>query len=139
MIDLKGILSISGKPGLYKVLGQTRGGVLVEKLEDGKRTPVPGTARMSALEDIAIFSYSEEVPLKGVMYTMFEQLEGKEALSHKSSSDELKTFFRGVLESYDEDRVYVSDIKKVVSWYNILQKADLLKVVEDENTESAKA
>jgi hypothetical protein len=135
MIDLKGILSISGKPGLYRILGQTRGGVLVERLEDNKRLPVPGTARMSALEDIAIFAYSEEIPLKQVLFNMFENLEGKEALSHKSSNDDLKTYFRSILEEYDEDRVYVSDIKKVVSWYNILQKSDLLNVVEETEEE----
>ncbi|MCT4664458.1 MAG: DUF5606 domain-containing protein [Flavobacteriales bacterium] len=139
MIDLTGILAITGKPGLYKVLGQMRAGVLVERIEDGKKLPVPGTARMSALEDIAIYSYSEEISLKEVFFTIFEKEEGKETISHKSSADELKTFFRSVMENYDEDRVYVSDIKKVVSWYNCLQKAELLKVVEEENKEEAES
>ncbi|MGB0428645.1 MAG: DUF5606 domain-containing protein [Flavobacteriales bacterium] len=137
MINLDGFLVISGKPGLYKVISQLRNGILVEDLDSGKRMPVPSTARMSALGDIAMYSYDEEVPLKQVMFTIFEKESEKQAISHKSSGEELKSYFREVFESYDEDRVYVSDIKKVLQWYNILQSKSLLEVEEEASTDEA--
>lgn len=140
MMNLQGILSISGKPGLYKIIGQSRGGVLVNKIGETRKVSIPGNARMSALEDIAIYTYDEEIPLKKVMFNIYTKEEGKATINHKSSQEELKDFFRGVLDEYDEDRVYASDIKKIVQWYNILQANDLLVVAEEEkeeNTENA--
>jgi len=139
-MNLQGILSISGKPGLYKILGQSRGGVLVNRIGETRKLSIPGSARMSALEDIAIYTYDEEIPLKKVMFNIFNKEEGKATISHKSSKDELQDFFRDVLDEYDEDRVYASDIKKIVQWYNILQASSLLVVEEEkkEEEESAK-
>ncbi len=134
-MKLQGILSIAGKPGLYKIIGQTKSGVLVERLGESKRFPVPGSTRMSALEDIAIFTYDEEVPLKNVMESIFKKEEGKECISPKESTDNLKTYFESILPDYDQDRVYVSDLKKVFSWYNLLNQEGYVGLIEEDTTE----
>jgi hypothetical protein len=129
-IQLKDIMSISGKGGLFKFIAQARNGIVVESLEDKKRHVAPATARISSLEDIAIFTMEEEVALADIFYKIFEQTEGKETLSHKVSAGELKSYFEELVPEYDEERVYVSDIKKVLQWYNQLQQHDLLEVIE---------
>jgi hypothetical protein len=129
-IELKDILSISGRGGLYKFIAQARNGIVVESIEDSKRHVAPATARVSSLEDIAIFTNEEEVPLADIFMMIYEKSDGKETLSHKSSSDELKKFFLELVPDYDEERVYVSDIKKVFQWYNQLFNHNLLEVVD---------
>lgn len=131
-IQLKDIMSISGKGGLFKFIAQARNGIVVESLDDKKRHVAPATARISSLEDIAIFTMEEEVALADIFYKIFEQTEGKETLSHKVSAGELKSYFEELVPEYDEERVYVSDIKKVLQWYNQLQQHDLLEVIEKE-------
>jgi hypothetical protein len=131
-IELKDILAISGKGGLFKFIAQARNGVVVESLDDQKRHVASATARVSSLEDIAIFTYDEEVPLGDIFFMIHEKAEGKETLSHKASVDELKSFFRELVAEYDEERVYVSDIKKVFQWYNQLQQHKMLQVVDKE-------
>ena len=131
------VLSVSGKPGLFKLIAQQKNGVVVESLLDGKRTSIPSTANVSSLGDIAIYTYEEEVPLRDVFKAMAEVTEGKEALSHKSSKDQLEDFFGEVLPKFDQERVYASDIKKVVQWFNILVKNDLLSILEEEASEEA--
>ena len=138
-IKLKDILSISGKGGLFKFVAQARNGIVVESLEDQKRHVAPSTARVSSLEDIAIYTNEEELPLSDLFYLIHEKNEGKAAISHKAAPDELKTRFRELVPEYDEERVYVSDIKKVFQWYNQLLAHDLLEVVEKENQESDEA
>lgn len=133
-MSLKSVLSIAGKPGLFNLVAQSKSGIIVESLLDGKRMPVPATANVSSLGDIAIYTYEEEVPLRDVFKNMAELTEGKEALSHKSSKDELEDFFGEALPKFDEDRVYISDIKKVVQWFNILVKNDLLQLLDEEDT-----
>jgi len=123
---------VAGKPGLFKLIAQNKGGVVVESLLDGKRTSIPATANVSSLGDIAIYTYEEEVPLREVFKAMAAVTEGKEALSHKSSKNELEDFFGEVLPKFDQERVYASDIKKVVQWFNILVKNDLLALLDDE-------
>jgi hypothetical protein len=134
-MDLRMVLSVSGKPGLFKLIAQQKNGVVVESLLDGKRTSIPSTANVSSLGDIAIYTYEEEVPLRDVFKAMAEVTEGKEALSHKSSKDQLEDFFGEVLPKFDQERVYASDIKKVVQWFNILVKNDLLSILEEEASE----
>jgi len=129
-IQLKDIMSISGKGGLFKFIAQARNGIVVESLEDNKRHVAPATARISSLEDIAIFTLEEELPLCDIFFKIYEEKEGKETLSHKSSAAELKAYFEELVPEYDEERVYVSDIKKVLQWYNQLQQHDLLEVIE---------
>ena len=131
-IQLKDILAISGKGGLFKFIAQARNGIVVESLEEKKRHVAPATARVSSLEDIAIFTRDEEVPLADIFYMIHEKSDGKETLSHKASSDELKGQFKELVPEYDEERVYVSDIKKVFQWYNLLHKHQLLEVIEKE-------
>lgn len=119
-MTLEKIISVGGKPGLYEVLTQTRTGVLAASLIDGKRITVSARENVSLLSEIAIYTLTEEMPLGEVFQKIFDHLSGASALSHKSSKDELEAFFFDVLPEYDEDRVYVSDIKKVVQWYNLL-------------------
>jgi len=123
---------VAGKPGLFKLIAQNKGGVVVESLLDGKRTSIPATANVSSLGDIAIYTYEEEVPLREVFKAMAAVTEGEEALSHKSSKNELEDFFGEVLPKFDQERVYASDIKKVVQWFNILVKNDLLALLDEE-------
>lgn len=132
---LKDILSISGFGGLYKFISQGRSGIIVESLEDNKRMNASATAKISALEDIAIFTETEDIPLNDVFKAIFEKENEGESISHKSSGNELKSYFEEVLPDYDKDRVYVSDIKKVINWYNILHKLELLNFEEEEETE----
>lgn len=135
-IQLKDIMSISGKGGLFKFIAQARNGIVVESLDDQKRHVAPATARISSLEDIAIFTMDEEVALADIFFKIHEQTEGKETLSHKASADELKVYFEELVPEYDEERVYVSDIKKVVQWYNQLQQHGLLEVIDKEEDEA---
>jgi len=135
-IQLKDILSISGKGGLFKFIAQARNGIVVESLEDKKRHVAPATARVSSLVDIAIFTEDEEVALSDIFFKIHELSEGKETLSHKASAAELINFFQELVPEYDEERVYVSDIKKVFQWYNQLHQHDLLEVIEKEEEEA---
>ena len=136
-MDLRTVLSVSGKPGLFKLIAHQKNGVVVESLLDGKRTAISANANVSSLGDIAIYTYEEEVPLRDVFKAMAEVTEGKEALSHQSSKDQLEDFFGEVLPKFDQERVYASDIKKVVQWFNILVKNDLLSILEEEVSEEA--
>ncbi len=134
-IKLKDILSISGKGGLFKFIAQARNGIVVESIEDNKRHVASATARVSSLDDIAIFTHDEEVPLSDIFMMIHEKSEGKEAMSHKSSADDLKSFFEELVPDYDDERVYISDIKKVFQWYNQLHSHDMLEVVDKEEEE----
>jgi hypothetical protein len=137
---LKGILAISGHGGLFKMIAEAKNNVIVESLATKKRMPAYSTSKISALEDIAIFTETGEVPLKDVFKSIYEIESGGLALSPKSSGSELKSYFEKVLPEYDKDRVYVSDIKKVYTWYNLLHEYELLNFEEetevDENNEA---
>lgn len=122
-MSLDKILSISGKPGLYELKAQTRGGFVAESLADGKKLSVNVRHNVSMLSEIAMYTYTEEVPLREVFQNIAEKEDGKEAINHKESKDKLENYFSEVLPEYDEDRVYASDIKKVFQWYNILVNA----------------
>lgn len=135
-MSLDKILSISGKPGLYQIVTQTRTGAVVESLIDKKRITVGAHSNISILSEIAIYTLTEEVPLKEVLKKIKEKEEGQAtSISHKDGKDALEEFFFEVLPDYDEDRVYASDIKKVVQWYNLLQKNNLLDSLEEEKVE----
>jgi hypothetical protein len=125
-MKLKDILSISGKSGLFKFISQGRNGIIVESFEDKKKTLAHSSVKVSALEDIAIFTETEEMPLANVFKIIYDKENGKATISHKSSPEELKTYFEKILPEYDRSRVYVSDIKKVVNWYNLLIDLNLL-------------
>jgi len=129
---LKGILSISGQSGLYKLVAESKNNIIVESLDTQKRIPVYSTAKVSALEDIAIYTETSDVPLKDIFKSISDKEEGGSALSPKSSENELKAYFEEIVPEYDKDRVYVSDIKKVLLWYNTLQEKEMLDFTETE-------
>lgn len=132
---LKDLLAIAGSPGLYKFIAQGKNAVIVEHLETGKRTSAHGTARVSSLEDIAVFTHEEEVPLAEVFDKIYEKENGALSINHKLSPEELKDYFSKLIPSYDRERVYVSDIKKIIQWYNILHSLDML-VKEEEDSDT---
>jgi hypothetical protein len=121
-MSLEKILTISGKPGLYQLQNQTRNGFLATSLIDGKKISVSARQNVSILAEIAIYTLTKELPLSEVFTKIFDKEKGGEAISHKSTKDELEEYFFEILPDYDEDRVYPSDIKKIVQWYNLLTK-----------------
>jgi hypothetical protein len=129
-MNLKDILSISGEPGLFRFVAQGRNAIIVEHLETRKRKTAFGSAKVSSLEDISIFTEKEDLPLGKIFDLIFEKVNGGPTIDPRSDSADLKTWFEGVVPEYDKERVYISDIKKVAIWYNILQKLGLL--VKDE-------
>lgn len=120
--DLTKILTIAGQGGLFLYVAQARNGAVVESLVDKKRSSVGMSSKITALEDISIYTENEEVKLKDVFLGMKEALGDAEAPSSKAPADELKAFFGKVLPAYDRERFYVSHMKKVVDWYNCLLK-----------------
>ncbi|MBP2830578.1 DUF5606 domain-containing protein [Aquimarina sp. U1-2] len=137
-MNLDKILAISGKPGLYELKTQTRSGFLAESLLDGKKISVSIRHNVSVLSEIAIYTFTEEVPLREIFNKIQEKENGGQAISHKESKDKLEAYFSEVLPDYDEDRVYASDMKKVIQWYNILQEkgiTDFTEPKEKENSE----
>lgn len=136
-MNLTGIISISGKPGLYKVVAQGKNNIIVESLEDKKRIPAYSSDRISALEDISIYTYDEDVSLKVILKTIFEKEKGNTCISHKEDKTKLEKYLLEVLPNYDQERVYASDVKKIFQWYNLLHKAGELKVEEEAKEEKA--
>lgn len=136
-MELDKILAISKKPGLFKLITKSRGGFIAESLIDQKRLSVSINNNVSVLSEIAIYTLGEELPLKDVFLKIFEKEKGQDtSTSPKASKDDLEAYFFSVLPDYDEDRVYPSDIKKVLSWYNLLNKHKLLDFkTEASNTE----
>ncbi len=138
-MDLKDLLAISGKPGLYKTVGQNKNSLIVESLIDKKKMPVYSAHKISALDDISIYTYEEDIPLKEVFIKIAEKENGGKAISHKSSAAELKAYMSEVLPDYDEERVYVSDLKKVFNWYNSLQENNLIDLNATEESDAEEA
>ncbi|MEO1485984.1 MAG: DUF5606 domain-containing protein [Bacteroidota bacterium] len=137
---LEKILSIGGKPGLYKLLTQTRTGFVGESLIDGKRITVGMRNNVSVLSEIAIYTLEEEVPLRTVFQKIKEKEAGKKTtISHKAEKIQLEEYFFEVLPNYDEDRVYASDIKKIVQWYNILVENGITDFEEAKDEEAVSA
>jgi len=121
-MGLKDILVISGQGGLFKYISQGRNNVIVEGLSDQKRFNIPASAKISMLEDIAVFTEGDDIPLREIFQRIQTKENGGVAISHKSSDAELKNYFAEVVPEYDKDRVYLSDIRKVVMWYNLLNE-----------------
>jgi Domain of unknown function (DUF5606) len=136
-MDIKLIMSIAGHQGLYKYVAEGRNGVIVENLENKKRINAYSSFKISSLSDIAIFTDSGEVALKEVLLKIKEKENAGPALNPKAGNEELKKYLESILPDYDRERVYVSDIKKLVQWYNILQKADMLEFDEPKTEEPA--
>tara|TARA_B100002003_G_C13860672_1_gene421357 strand:- start:2 stop:475 length:474 start_codon:yes stop_codon:yes gene_type:complete len=130
-MELKGILAISGYKGLFKHISEGKNAIIVESLEDKTRMPAYAAYKISSLEDISIYTEDEDASLNDIFEKMFKKENGGQCPDHKSPSGELKEYFSSILPNYDQDRVYVSDIKKILNWYNILQKLDMLKFEEE--------
>jgi len=129
---LKGILSVSGQSGLFKLLTEAKNSIVVESLDTGKRMPVYSTSKISSLEDIAIYTENSDVPIKDIFKAISEKENGGPSISEKSSAGDLKKYFESVVPTFDRDRVYVSDMKKVITWYNSLQQKGMLDFTEVE-------
>ncbi len=122
-MGLEKILAIGGKPGLYRLVTQTRTGFVAESLIDGKKITVGLRSNVSVLSEIAIYTLEEEIPLRQVLLNIqVKEKGGKTSIGHKEEKIKLEEYFFEVLPDYDEDRVYPSDIKKVIQWYNILHE-----------------
>jgi len=135
---VKDILSISGHGGLFKYLKKSRNGIIVEHLETGKRMNADATARVNALEDISVYTVDGDIPLKDIFKAISEKEDGGPSLNpKKTSSNELREYFEEIAPEYDEEKVYISDIKKILKWYNTLQKLDMLNFEEEENDQDA--
>jgi hypothetical protein len=136
-MNLKEILSISGRPGLYKMVSQSKNSIIVESLQDGKRFPVFASNDISSLEEISIYTETADVSLKEIFQKMFKHHDGAKAIDvKKSSAEDLKDYFLEIVPEYDEDRVYVSHIKKIISWYNELLSKDMMDLEADESEEN---
>lgn len=132
---LEKIISISGQPGLYQVISQTKYGLIAENLDDSKRIPVYSNYKVSSLGDISIYTEEEDVPLNDVFLKIMEK-EGGKPVEVKTDAD-VKAYFESVLPTYDKERVYVSDMKKLLKWYNALVKRDLIVKDEEAPAEAA--
>ena len=119
-MTLDKIIAISGKPGLFFIQNQSKGGLIVEALADGKKLAVNSNNNISLLSEIAIFTYAEDKPLSEVFQAISDKENGEKTINHKESSKVLLDYFEEVLPDFDQERVYASNIKKVIQWYNIL-------------------
>lgn len=119
-MDLKKIIAVTGKPGLYKLIASTRTGILVESLSDGRKMPVSANQNASSLFDISMFTYGDDKPLREILADMYKHYNGQKAPSHKESETVLRAELEKFFPDYDQERVYFSDIKKVFQWYNTL-------------------
>jgi len=136
-MTLEKIIAITGKTGLFNILSQNKAGLIVESLADKKRSSVSLKQQLSALKDIAIYTYGEEVPLKKVFFLIFKKENGIASVSLKAESAQLIAYFREILPEFDEARVYVSSIKKIITWYNLLveNQFDFNTLIDEEKAE----
>jgi hypothetical protein len=141
-MDLKDIMSISGKPGLHKNIAQSKAGIIVESLTDGKRFQVFASDKISALGEISIYTDTEDMPLREVFRLIREKLADQPAPGNKASDKELVEFFEAIVPNYDKERFYISHMRKLVGWYNILLEngiTDFSEPVEEPDTKSSES
>jgi hypothetical protein len=137
-MSLDKILSVGGKPGLFKLVTQTRTGFVAQSLIDGKKITVGMANNVSVLSEIAIFTLEEELPLRDVFKRIHEKENGgKTSVRHKEDKLKLEEYFFDVVPNYDEDRVYPSDIKKVIQWYNLLHENGITDFTAEKEPEAA--
>lgn len=136
-MKLNQILTISGMPGLYQLQSRTRSGFLALSLLDGKRISIGLRNNVSLLSEIAIYTLQEERPLEEIFKAIKEKENGqKTTISHKATNEELEAYFFSVIPDYDEDRVYPSDIKKIIQWYNLLIDKGFLEETSEEEAQA---
>ncbi len=137
---LKEILAISGKPGLFKLVSQAKSMIIIESLADGKRMPSHARDKVISLGDIAMYTETDEVPLYEVLESVKALENGEKAsVEPKASAKELNDYFAKILPTYDRDRVYPSDIKKLIQWYNILIEKGLTNFTPEDKKEETTA
>ena len=136
MIDLTGIISISGQPGLFKIVAQSKNGIIVEGLADKKRVNIYSSTKVSTLNDISMFTTGDDKPIEEIMTSVFEKEKGGAAIDTKADDKTVEKYFSEILPDYDKDRVYISNMRKLFSWYNTLQTTGNLKEKEENKTES---
>lgn len=140
MIDLTGIISISGQPGLFKIIAQSKNGIIIEGLADKKRTNIYSTTKVSTLADIGMYTTGEDKPIEEIVTAIFEKEKGGPCVNAKSDDKEIAAYFAAVLPDYDKERVYVSNMRKLFNWYTILQTTGNLKEKDaNSETEESKA
>lgn len=132
-MNLKSIISITGKPGLYKVVSQTKSGFVVESLSDGKKLQVYASDKVSALEDISLYTTNDDMPIVEVYSKINLSTSGAAAIDHNSKPEELRAYLSKIIPEFDQERVYNSDLKKLFMWFNILIKSDFFKQQETED------
>ncbi|MFH1005539.1 MAG: DUF5606 domain-containing protein [Bacteroidota bacterium] len=136
-MNLSKILFITGMSGLYKIIVQSKSGIIVESLIDKKRMPAHSNRKINILENISIYTNnSENVPLKEVLKKIYEKENGGAVPDMKTNDEELKKYFESVLPDYDKTLVHVSDIRKTIQWYNLLLKTDIFTQKEKESNDS---
>ncbi len=135
MIDLTGFISITGQPGLYKIVAQSKNGIIVEGLSDKKRVNVYASTKVSTLTDISMFTTGDDKPINEIMTAIFDKEKGGPAVDAKADDKTVEAYFAQVLPDYDKERVYVSNMRKLFSWYNALQSTSNLKT-EEENKDA---
>tara|TARA_B100001146_G_scaffold224095_1_gene240746 strand:+ start:373 stop:807 length:435 start_codon:yes stop_codon:yes gene_type:complete len=131
-MNLEGIIAITGKAGLFKVISQGNNAVIVESLTDKKRMPITVRYQANTLEEIGIYTLEDTTPLSEIFDTISKKENAKQSIGHKVSKEELIKYFEEILPNYDEERVYISNIKKVIQWYNALQTAGLIELPKEE-------
>jgi len=129
-MSLSEIIAVSGVSGLYKTIAQSKNSVIVENVSDKKRMPVYASQKVHTLEAISVYTTEKDIPLADVFKKISEKENKGAAIDHKGDDAELKAYFEKVLPDFDKDRVHISDIRKMLQWYNILQKADMLNFEE---------
>ena len=137
-MKLEGIINVSGKPGLFKIISRSNNTVIIESLTDQKRTAIYSHNQANLLDEIGIYTYNNTVPISDIFTEIAKKTSCGPSINHKSSKDELMNYFRDILPEYDENRVYISDIKKVIQWYNIMQSVNLIKSSNKETKKKTK-
>lgn len=131
------IIAIAGKPGLFRILTTGRNSLVVESMTDGKRMSIAATSRVSSLGDITMYTTDEDIHLRDVLHRIHEHTGGKEGVSHKASPGEIRAFVDAILPELDHERVYNSDLKKLVQWYNMLAKFNAFPLESQHEIEEA--
>ena len=137
-MNLEGIISITGKPGLFKIISQGNNVVIVENLEDKKRIPMTARYQSNSLDEIGIYTIEDTAPLSNIFDIIAKKENAKQSISHRTDKEDLIKYFEEILPNYDVERVYISDIKKVIQWYNAMQTAGLIELSQAEKKTTRK-
>ena len=137
-MNLEGVINVSGKPGLFKVISRSSNNLIIESLIEKKRTTIYSHTQANLLDEIGIYTYNDTIPLSEIFTKIATKTNCGPSISHKTSKTELTNYFREILPEYDEERVYISDIKKVIQWYNSMQSLKMIKLEKTKKKEPKK-